>query len=658
MVRFGEETCQHLETALPREWLETNGLGGFASSTIVGCNTRRYHGLLVAATQPPVGRRVLLSKLEERLRRGAEYFPLSTNLYPGTVHPHGYQYLQSFRLDPWPVMTFRVGEMEIEKSVFVPHGLSATVIQYTVCSAPEPVWLLLRPLLVCRDYHHLARASSEFDTTLYQGATRFTLQPWDSDSRVTLIYPGGELWSDSVWYYHFQYPREQERGLDYCEDLYSPGEIAFLLAPGQQATVVATTNPDLEIAPQDWAEQERERRQEMAAWVPVSEAIGQRLARAADQFLVRRRVGEEYLRSIIAGYPWFADWGRDAMIALPGLTLTLRRYEEAAQVLRAFAAHIHRGLLPNSFDDAGPGAAYNTADASLWFVYAVRQFAQATRDRETVARYLYDPVRQVLAAYGEGTDFGIGMDEDGLIRAGTERTQLTWMDAKCGDTAFTPRGGKPVEINALWYTALRSGQYLAKRLDDPECAGDFGKLADRVRASFRAQFWNEERGYCYDCLGEVGPDPTLRPNQIIALALPYGLLPRDQARAVFAAVTDHLLTPYGLRSLAPFEPGYQGCYEGNQCQRDAAYHQGTVWPWLLGPYLSAYFWLAGVSEETRRHARGLLQPLIDHLSEAGVGSISEIFAGDPPYAPRGCPAQAWSVAEVLRCWVQYRLSEV
>lgn len=658
MVWWGEETGQNLEVALQREWLETDGLGGFASSTIIGCNTRRYHGLLVAATQPPVGRRVLLSKLEERLRRGPEYLPLSTNIYTGAVHPEGHQYLQEFRLDPWPVMTYRVGEVEIEKSVFMPHGLSATVVQYRVCSAPEPVWLLLRPLLACRDYHHLARASTDFDPTLDRGPDRFTLQPGDSASRVTLLYPGGELWPDGLWYYGFHYPREQERGLDSCEDLYSPGEIVFLVAPGEQISVIATTNPDLEIDPQRWAEQERKRRQEIAAQVPAGDAVGQRLAQAADQFLVRRQVGEEQLRTIIAGYPWFTDWGRDAMIAWPGLTLALRRYEEAAQVLRAFAAHIHRGLLPNSFNDAGEGAAYNTADASLWFVYAVRQYAQATRDLETVARHLYNPVLQVLAAYREGTDFGIGMDEDGLIRAGVEDTQLTWMDAKYDDTVFTPRGGKPVEINALWYTALRTGQYLAKRLDTTERVKEFQSLADTVRASFGAQFWNEERGYCYDCLGEEGPDPTLRPNQIIALALPYVLLPRDRARAVFAAVTDHLLTAYGLRSLAPFEPSYQGRYQGDQGQRDRAYHQGTVWPWLLGPYVSAYFWLAGVSEETRRHARELLQPLIDHLSQAGVGSISEIFEGDPPHAPGGCIAQAWSVAEVLRCWLQYRLSEV
>lgn len=658
MICFGEGFCRDLAAALEREWLETDGLGGFASSTILGCNTRRYHGLLVAATQPPVGRRVLLSKVEERLRSGAEHIALSTNLYPGAVHPQGYRYVGEFRLDPWPVTIFAGQAWRLQKEVFQPYRRGLTVVRYTLMQADQPLWLHLRPLFACRDYHHLATSGAGFRTDLQRGRDRFTLQPWDANSRVTLIHSAGEFWPDGVWYYQFLYPREQERGLDCCEDLYSPGEIACLLAPGEEISLVATTDPDTEITPNEWAEEERARRQALVSSVSERDLVGRRLVLAMDQFVVQRRVKREPLLTLIAGYPWFADWGRDAMIALGGLLAVPGWEERAKQVLHAFAAHLREGLLPNTFADSGEGAAYNTVDASLWFVHAVRRYAQTTRDLAGVAEHLYEPVRQILAAYRQGTDFGIGMDADGLLRAGSPQTQLTWMDAKSGDEVFTPRHGKPVEVNALWYSALRTGQYLAERLAAGEGASELGLLAAQARRSFRAQFWNPQRGYCYDCLHEEGPDASLRPNQIIALALPYALLSREQARSVFRAVTEHLLTPYGLRTLAPFEPGYRGRYEGDQYERDSAYHQGTVWPWLLGPYVTALFSLQGVSDSTRRQARSLLQPLVDHLCEAGLGSISEVFDGDPPHRPGGCPAQAWSVAEVLRCWLHYRLGEV
>jgi predicted glycogen debranching enzyme len=573
------------------------------------------------------------------------------------VHPAGYRFIQGFRLDPWPVTTFRAGEMELEKAVFMPHGQAAAVAQYTLAAAPEPVWLALRPLLACRDYHHLGHSAAGFHSAVTTGPDCFTLEPYDADSQITLIHPGGEFWPDGMWYYSFQYPREQERGLDYAEDLYSPGEIRFLLNPGETAWVVAATRPDLEPEPEAWAEEERERRTALASCPACHDDTARQLTLAADQFLVRRQVGGQELLSLIAGYPWFTDWGRDAMIALPGLLLLPGRHAEAAQVLAAFAGHVQGGLLPNTFGDDGQGAAYNTVDAALWFIHAVRLYAEHTGDFETIRERFYEPVTRVLSAYRSGTDFGIGMDEDGLIRAGSIHTQLTWMDAKIGDTAFTPREGKPVEINGLWYSALRTGQYLAEKLGG-EGGTEYKRLADRVRTAFERDFWCEEHGYFYDRIGEAGPDATLRPNQVIALALPYPLGTPEQARRALDAVTRNLLTPYGLRTLAPYEPGYRGQCTGDQWQRDAAYHNGTVWPWLLGPYGSALLRVEGDSTESRGHLRKMLGPLVDYLFDGGTGSLPEIFDGDPPHAPRGTFAQAWSVGEVLRLWLHYRLDEV
>ncbi len=656
MISFDQETCSDLEAGLAREWLETDGLGGFASSTLAGINTRRYHGLLVAATQPPVGRRVLLSRLEERVRYGAEQTPLSANLYPGTVQPDGYRHLREFRLDPWPVMTYEHDAWRLEKAVFMPHERPATVVRYTLESAPGPVWLTLRPLFACRDYHHLARSSAAFDTMLHQSRDSFTLQPWDMESRVTVHHVGGELWPDGLWYYNFFYPREAERGLDSTEDLYSPGEIAFLLSPGESIHLIASTDPELEPEPERWAEEERARREQVAARASATDPTARQLSRAADQFVVRRTVKEHDLQSLMAGYPWFTDWGRDAMIACSGLAGIPGWREQVRVILRTWAAYLRNGLLPNTFDDSGHGAAYNTVDASLWFVHVVHNLAQAGKDLESAAT-MYDAVLEIIDAYRHGTDHDIGMDEDGLVRAGSAETQLTWMDAKFGDEVFTPRHGKAVEINALWYNALRTGQYLAERLDTAERAQELGALADLTRKSFREKFWCAERGWCYDCLTENGPDASLRPNQLIAVSLPHTVVTRGQAGSLFRAVTEHLLTPYGLRTLAPGEPDYRGQYEGDQYARDSAYHQGTVWPWLFGPYLHSYFWLNGVGTNSRRYARGLLEPLLDHLRTAGLGSISEVFDGDSPHHPRGCIAQAWSVCQALGVWVQYHLGE-
>lgn len=657
MIRFGAETTQDLDTALQLEWLETNGTGSFASSTIIGANTRRYHGLLVAATRPPVGRRVLLSKIDDRLRIVGDTFELSTNIYEGAVHPHGYQHLVEFRLDPWPVMTYQLGSAVLIKSVFMRYCYDAAVISYHLAEADSPCWLLARPLVACRDYHHLQQAQADFDPHLDVQPGQLTMQPYDESSQVVLNYPGGQFWADGLWYYSFHYPQERQRGLDCTEDLYSPGEIAWLINPEETVCLCAARYPPQQVQPQQWAEEERERRRRVVAGLPANDEFGRALTAAADQFVVRRDVAGHPRASIIAGYPWFTDWGRDTMIALPGLLLATGRYEEARLVLSAFAGATDQGLIPNVFTDTGDGAVYNTADATLWLFVAAHRYFQATGDLDFIAKVLMPVFIDIVDWHLKGTRFNIRVDDAGLLSAGDETTQLTWMDVKVGNWVVTPRHGKPVEINALWYNALRILADFAEKLNNPGLAQKYRELAEDTKTRFQQTFWSHQHGYLYDCVRGEYQDAALRPNQVIALALPYPLLPDNQAREVLEKVEEALLTPYGLRTLAPRSAGYAGRYGGDQVARDGAYHQGTVWPWLLGPYISAYFALHGVSAEAKQYVRDLLAPLRQHLGKAGLGSISEIFDGDIPHAPRGCIAQAWSVAEILRCWTEYQLFE-
>ncbi len=656
MIRFGPELTRNLDQALEREWLETNGTGSFASSTIVGANTRRYHGLLVAATRPPVGRRVLLSNIDDRLRIAGDTFELSCNIYQGAVHPEGHQYLTEFRLDPWPIMTYQIGDTVLTKSIFMRHGHDCTVISYHLLQADSPCQLLARPLIAGRDYHHLQHAHADFDPHLQVQSEQFTLQPYDEDSRLVLTYPDGEFWADGLWYYSFFYPEEHRRGLDCTEDLYSPGEIAWLIHPGQSVHLWATRQPLADAHPHQWADQEQQRRRQLVAGLPENDHFGRALTRAADQFLVKREVAGRPLASIIAGYPWFTDWGRDTMIALPGLLLSTGRYQQARAVLRAFAGATDQGLIPNLFTDTGQGAGYNSADATLWMFIAAHRYYQTSGDVDFIAE-LWPGLVDIVDWHLRGTRFNIKVDEDGLLSAGDENTQLTWMDAQVGGRVVTPRHGQPVEINALWYNVLCIMAEFAQELNKPTQAQHYAELAEKTQSSFQHTFWSQEQGYLYDWVREDDKDAALRPNQVIALALPYPLLSIQQAGQVLTATAQSLLTPYGVRTLAPGNSGYQGRYQGDQVARDSAYHQGTVWPWLLGPYITAYLRIHGVTGETKRYVRDLLKPLIAHLSEAGLGSISEIFDGDPPHHPRGCIAQAWSVGEILRCWTEYSLYE-
>jgi len=658
LIQFGSDIIRDLDQSLQLEWLETNGLGGFASSTVAGANTRRYHGLLVAATHPPAGRRVLLSRIDETLASDGHRFDLATSVYAGNVvHPQGYLDLLEFKLDPWPVMTYQFGDTVLIKSLTMRHGHNQTIIAWHLAQADAPCSLSVRPLVAGRDYHHLQSASVALNSQLESDSGSVTIQPYDAESILVLTYPQGQFWPDGLWYYDYLYHRERDRGLDCTEDLYSPGVIRWTLTPGETVYLCASTKPLDGWQPEAWLEAERQRRAQLVAHLPPEDKFGRALTCAADQFVVRRPHPGAEGRTIIAGYPWFGDWGRDTMIALPGLLLATGRFDEARSVLGTFAEATKDGLLPNTFDETGSGASYNTVDAALWMFIAAHRYVEVASDHQFLADVLYPALAAIIESYSQGTRFDIYVDDDGLLSAGSEQTQLTWMDADPGDGPVTPRHGKAVEINALWYNALRIAADFAEQLDQAEAAADFAERADQTRTSFLNNFWDEQLGYLYDCITDGRPDSSLRPNQVIALALPYELASDEQAAQILWHVAEKLLTPYGLRTLSPDDPDYRGRYFGDQHARDSTYHQGTVWPWLLGPYMTAYVKLHGLSEETRNYLRKLTEPLHEHLGQAGLGSISEIFDGDAPHYPRGCIAQAWSVAELLRCWTEYELFE-
>lgn len=654
MVRFEQAVLQDLASALRLEWLETDGLGGFASSTIVGASTRRYHGLLIAATAPPVGRRMLVAKVEDRLQMDTPLCEMSCNIYQDAVYPTGHLCQREFRLDPWPVFTWSDAGVTLQKSIFMPHKMGLTVIRYDLLEAPHACWLRARPLIAGRDMHHLQRANHDLRPSIQLTPDTCTIQPYDDASRMVLYHLHGDFKADGLWFYNFKYFQEQDSGLDYIEDLYSPGEIAWLIRPGETVWLVLGRQKPQNFDGETLMQAERERREELAE--PFgNDRVAQRLALAADQFIVDRTVRDVPSKTIIAGYPWFGDWGRDTMIALFGLTLTTKRYADCRAMLKTFVSEMRNGLVPNLFAEASGDAWYNTVDATLWLFVALRRYYQATRDLEFI-RELWPALKVSLQAHVQGTDYTIHMDSDGLLSAGDRTTQLTWMDAKVEDWVVTPRHGKAVEINGLWYNALKIGEYFATKLDDEKAVGEYGRLAKATRNGFE-QFWSDELGYCYDVLRPDGPDPALRPNQLITCAMPYTVLSGERVRSILQKVNENLLTPYGLRTLAPSCEGFCPTYGGDRRARDSAYHQGTVWPWLLGPYLTTYFCSKGVTPETRLHIRTLVQPLVDHLDQACLGSISEIFDAGEPYAPHGCMAQAWSVGEFLRCWVRYKLGE-
>jgi predicted glycogen debranching enzyme len=653
---FGREITGTLALAESREWLCANGLGGFASGTVAGLPTRRYHGLLVAALKPPVGRTVMATGLHERIDYDGATCELSTARWAdGTVAPQGYRLIERFYLDgATPVWHYACADALVEKRVWMEPSANTTYVRYRLLrpGAGGAVRLTLRALVGYREFHATTRGPGwVMAVTPVEHGLRVTA--YDGARPLSIQVAGAIASPAHDWYVGFRLSAEEARGLDALDDSLHAGTFEAVLAPDRPLTAVlsAESNPDLD-GEQAWVRRRGHETQVLLAWRKAQPAAGlapawvERLVLAADQFLVTRPLADDPGGlSVIAGYHWFGDWGRDTMIALPGLTLTAGRPEAARRILTTFARFVDGGMLPNVFPDAGERPEYNTVDAALWYVEAVRAHHESTGDAGAL-RELFPALEQIVRGYAGGTRYGIRVDPaDGLVTAGEPGVQLTWMDARVGDWVVTPRTGKPVEINALWYNALIAMVGLARALG--RASTEWEAMATRAAAGF-ARFWNAEAGYCYDVIdGPVGHEAALRPNQILAVSLPASALPAERQRQVVDACARRLLiSSCGLRSLAPGEQGYQPRYAGGPRERDGAYHQGTAWAWLLGPFALAYDRVHG----DRATARALLEPMAQHLGEHGVGPIAEVFDAEPPFAPGGCIAQAWSVAETLRAW--------
>jgi predicted glycogen debranching enzyme len=658
-IEFGREICGQLEAAEAREWLVTNGLGGFASGTVAGCTTRRYHGLLIAALQPPVARTLLVAGIDEMVRYAGADYPLATHRWAsGAVAPRGFLNLESFHLEGTkPVWTYALADALLEKRVWMRQGENTTYVQYTLVRASSAAEIELKVIVNYRDFHgsmhagdwHMKIEPVENGVMVraYDGTTPFYLRSTQASCK-----PRHE------WYRNCFLRAEKARGLEDHEDHLFAAMFHATLEAGASVTIVASTaaQASLDAESARWQQSDHELAL-FKAWQRKHEASGAslpedapswiwQLVLAADQFIVKRALPEEPDgRSIIAGYHWFGDWGRDTMIALPGLTLTMGRPDVARRILLAFSRYVDAGMLPNNFPDADGRPEYNTVDAALWYFEAARQYCAATQDLDTLQK-LFPVLAGILDAHVKGTRYNIHVDPaDGLLYSGGPGVQLTWMDAKVGDWVVTPRTGKPIEINALWLNALHTMAEFARLLVKP--GAGYEKLAAKAGKSFQ-KFWNAERLCCYDVIDApgIGKDALIRPNQIFSVSLPVSPLTREQQKAVVDICAQRLLTSHGLRSLAPGEPGYQGRYGGSPHDRDAVYHQGTVWGWLLGPFALAHYRVYADREAALR----FLEPLGRTIYSDGLGTLGEIFQGDPPFASCGCIAQAWSVAELLRAW--------
>lgn len=669
MLKFGREICGNLASAESREWLVTNGIGGYAAGTVGGLLTRCYHGLLVAALKPPLGRTLLWSKLDETVQYNGQDYELATNRWnSGTVAPQGYQQLESFRLEgTTPVWSFALGDALLEKRIWMQPRANTTYVQYHLKRATVPLSLSLKALANYRD-HHATSQGQDWQMEVRSVSEGVAIQAFADATPFYLLSSQGEFQPQHNWYQGFDLAMERYRGLGDRDDNLYAASLELELQPGESLLIAASTesSPSLDLG-RAWGDRqayEQALQSQALKLSPqdihqTSEAL-QQLVLAADQFIVDRPLMDEPDgKTVIAGYPWFGDWGRDTMISLPGLTLSTGRPEIARTLIRTFARYLDQGMLPNLFPDAGAEPEYNTVDAILWYFEAIRAYYEATGD-QTLLEEVWPALAEVIDWHQRGTRYNIHLDSDGLIYAGEAGVQLTWMDAKVGDWVVTPRIGKPIEINALWYNALCSMVQFATLLGKP--SQDYERLAQTTLAGFQ-RFWNGERGYCYDVLdGPEGDDPALRPNQLFALSLPFirevtqqqnglsqsnpRLLNTQQERAVLDICGQQLWTSHGLRSLAPADPNYIGSYGGGPLQRDGAYHQGTTWGWLLGPYVQAHLRLHGDVAQ----AKTLLAPMMQHLQSGCIGNLSEVFDGDPPMIPRGCFAQAWTVAELLRIW--------
>lgn len=623
--RLDGAACRDYSVASRLEWVLPNGRGGFAMGTVAGSNTRRYHGHLVASVNPPTSRFVLLASLEAYVTVGAQSYGISTNQYVGTVHPNGYLLLEQFTVGEHAEWTFALGEHQIVKRLQMHPGRNACTVEYQNLGS-QHVQLALRPLVCHKFYHDNFRVTDFYPQFLVFPEGRTILS--HNELKLCLEHPDADRTPTTGWYYRFEHTREAERGLDPIDDLYCPCELRYTLGPGQTATLVASTEE--EEAPRGFSVEKL-----------ANDATTRELLEQSAKLHLASTDDRE---TIIAGYPWFTDWGRDTMISLPGICLATGEIETARAILRSHGRYLHQGLIPNRFPDRETEPEYNTADATLWFANAIYLTLSEGWD-DDFARDAYDWLQEIFTWHLNGTLFGIGVDhQDGLLRQGAPGVQLTWMDAKVGDWVVTPRHGKPVEVCGLWINALRVMEWLGEKLGHD--VKEVATLAKRAEKSFAQKFWKANVGHYLDT---VEPDDaSLRPNQLIAMALPFGPAKGEPAKKALGRVKAELVTDFGIRTLGPNEPGYHGRFAGPLAERDEAYHQGTTWPWLVGQYASAVLRVTGDRDE----ARSALSGVRHWLETYGIGGVAEVFDGDKPQYPGGCPWQAWSVAEILRAWCE------
>ncbi len=650
-ITKNKSELQNYEEAIKCEWLETNGLGGFASSTVIGTNTRRYHGLLIASMKPPVERVVLLSKLDETIICGEEKFELGCNQYKGTVDPHGFIYLKSFSKELFPEWIYELPNgIEIKKTIAAIQGENTTLVLYEVMNAIASFTLELLPLISARNFHAVMHSNNEINCNATFENFILKIKPYQNIPELFISVPDAEFNDAAYWYNNFEYLVELNRGQDCLEDLFTYGRFSKELKQGEKFGIIISTENPKERNVFSLFDNEKIRRENLIT--DCKDETENILRLAADQFIVNR--GEDF-KTIIAGYHWFGDWGRDTMIALPGLCLTIGRFDDAKKILSAFAKSVDQGMLPNRFPDDGEKPEYNSVDATLWYFIAIKKYLESSADKIFVLEELLPILKNIIEWFFKGTRYNIHVSEDGLLEQGIEGQQLTWMDAKIGSWVVTPRIGKAVEINALWYNVLLIYADLLKLNKEKDVAKIFSAHANKIKNLYVDFYWNEKMQCLYDCVNKDYRDESIRPNQLFALCLPFQLISGDKANSIIKVVTEKLYTPVGLRSLSQDHPDYKGNYTGNLQSRDAAYHQGTVWSWLLGPYIEAIIKVKGA--DGKKEAKQIIENFNYHFSEACIGSISEIFDGDVPHTSRGCIAQAWSVGELLRVIKDYKLTK-
>ncbi len=644
-IRFTRDQCLNLENSLRQEWIDTNGLGGYASSTILDCHTRKYHGLLVANLKKPAGRFALLSKLELSIRAGESEFRLSTNKYPGVFEPTGHKYIESVEYDTFPVVNYVIGDIRLSKSTMMVHGEDTVLVRLELHDAKKPIVVRALPLLSYRDVHGLTRQNMYLRGRMSNGDNCQKIDPYE------LMPPLYFDWSEQVdfnpgphWYNNIEYLKELKRGYDYQEDLFCPGTYETSLAPGEYLIFRASLEKPSSSSAKIWKQELARRTKKSRIFAGQPENIAA-LKDHGEKFLITNNKGTP---GIVAGYHWFGEWGRDTMIALPGLTFHSGRNATGFNILKAWAAEEKHGLLPNILSDGDGESAYNSIDTSLWFFRAIQEYTAITTDWDGVKKHLGNAMDSILNTWIKGNAPLVRITADGLVWAGTPGTQLTWMDANSQGKPVTPRYGMAVEINALWYNALCYYLEFCRmtKLKKPAVINKYKQLFEK---NFARTFWFSDGDYLADVVAENGQDTAVRPNQVLAVSLPYSPLSRAQMQGIINVIKDQLVTPCGLRTLSPKNSAYIPFYHGNQDQRDAAYHQGTVWPWLVGHFAEACMRIAVNKVAEKEYLIKTFESLwSSHLNEAGLYGISEIFDANPPYRPKGCVTQAWSVAEIIR----------